>query len=221
MTRQAFTKNYTDHSNDTGFQFEFFCDKCGNGHRSGFKANKLGVAANLLKAAGAIFGGGLYSAGRGADQVKDVFRGPAWDDAFKEAIEASRPLFKQCTRCGRWVCPEVCWNHSRGLCEECAPDVHEHAPAIQAQAALEQAAEKARAADQLRDVDMSVAARVNCSCTKCQATLASGAKFCAQCGTPAAPSETAAGPKFCAQCGAGLSPGARFCAGCGTPLGQR
>jgi hypothetical protein len=62
MASQAFTRNHSDHSNDTGFQFEFFCDKCGSGHRSAFKANKLGVAANLIKAAGSIFGGGLHSA---------------------------------------------------------------------------------------------------------------------------------------------------------------
>jgi predicted amidophosphoribosyltransferase len=96
--------------------------------------------------------------------------------------------------------------------------LREHAPAIQAQAALEQAAEMARDADQLRGVELSAEARVNSSCTKCQATLAAGAKFCAQCGTPAAPEETATGPKFCAQCGGGLSAGARFCAGCGKPV---
>lgn len=218
MASQSFTKNYSDHSNDTGFQFEFFCDKCGSGQRSAFKANKLGVAANLIKAAGAFFGGGLRSAGYGADHIKDAFRGSAWDDAFQEASEASRAQFKQCTRCGRWVCPEVCWNHSRGLCEDCAPDLHEHAPAIQAQAAIEQAGEQARAADQLRGMELSAEARVNASCTKCQATLAANARFCAQCGTVAPAAATATGPKFCGQCGGALSPGAKFCAGCGKPV---
>lgn len=218
MASQSFTKNFADRSNDTGFQFEFFCDKCGSGQRSAFKANKLGVAANLIKAAGALFGGSLRSAGRGADHLQSAFRGTAWDDAFQEASEASRGLFKQCTRCGRWVCPEVCWNHARGLCEECAPDLHEHAPAIQARAAIDQANEQARAADQLRDVDLSAEARVHASCAKCQATLAAGARFCAQCGTVVPAAAVAAGPKFCAQCGGALSPGARFCAGCGKPV---
>lgn len=218
MASQPFTKNYSDRSNDTGFQFEFFCDKCGSGHRSPFTANKLGIAANLLKAAGAIFGGGLRSAGWGADHVKDAFRGPAWDAAFSEAIEASRPKFKQCTRCGAWVCPEVCWNHARGLCESCAPDLSEQAPAIQAQAAVEQASQKAREVDQLRGLDMGAEASVGASCSKCQATLAAGAKFCAHCGMAAAPVAAATLPKFCAGCGGAVGPGARFCAGCGTAV---
>ena len=30
----SFTRNYTDHSNAQGYQFEFHCDKCGSGFRS-------------------------------------------------------------------------------------------------------------------------------------------------------------------------------------------
>jgi hypothetical protein len=214
MSSQPFTKNYRDHSNDTGFQFEFFCDKCGNGHRSTFRTNKIGVAAHLLKAAGSLFGGGLHSAGYGAGHVHDALRGPAWDSAYKDAIEEARPRFKQCTRCGNWVCPEVCWNHPRGLCEACAPDLAEHAPAIQAQVAVEQGYEQARQGDQMRGFDMQAVASVGAACSKCQASLAAGAKFCAQCGTPVP--TRAAGPKFCAQCGGALAAGARFCSGCGT-----
>jgi uncharacterized OB-fold protein len=214
MSTTPFTRNYHDHSNNTGFQFEFFCDKCGNGHRSSFQASTMGVAASMLKAAGAIFGGGLSNAGWGADYVKDALRGPAWDAAFQKAIEECRPQFRQCTRCGKWVCPEVCWNHPRGLCEDCAPDLKEQAAAIQAQVAVEQAWEKARSADQMQGVDAATAgAAVGGACKKCQATLAAGAKFCAQCGTPA----EVAGPKFCSQCGAQLAGGSRFCAQCGKP----
>jgi len=217
MSAQSFTKNYRDHSNDNGFQFEFFCDKCGNGQRSAFKVNKLGVAASVLKAAGAIFGGG-YSAGRGADHLNDAFRGPAWDGAFKEAIDESKPQFRQCTLCGDWVCPAVCWNQVRGLCEKCAPDLGEHAPAIQAQVAVEQAYDDARKGDQLRGVDLKgPVAVVSASCNQCQATLADGAKFCALCGTPAATAASAAS-QFCPSCGAKAQPGAQFCSGCGGRL---
>jgi hypothetical protein len=213
MAAHAFTANYTDHSSDSGFQFEFHCDKCGNGLRSSFKTNSLGVASSLLKAAGSIFGGGLASAGWGADHVKDALRGPAWDAAFKEAIEECKPKFKQCTRCGKWVCPEVCWNHARGLCENCAPDLGEQAAAIQAQVAVEQTWEQARSADQLRGVDVKNAvAKVGATCAKCQATLGPNAKFCESCGTPAA---QAAGPRFCQNCGNQLQAGAKFCGQCG------
>lgn len=52
MTSIAFTRNYRDHGNDTGFQFEFFCDKCGNGFRSSFQASALGVGAKIAKGLG-------------------------------------------------------------------------------------------------------------------------------------------------------------------------
>lgn len=216
MTTQSFTRNYTDHSNSTGFQFEFHCDKCGNGHRSAFRHNALGTAASVLKAAGALFGGALGRAGRGASYLKDALRGPAWDAAFKDAIDECRPKFRQCTRCGKWVCPEVCFNQPRGLCEACAPDLNEEVPAIQAQVAVEQARRDARKADQLRGFDVEtvgVAPPGSDVCPKCRAPLSPGARFCAACGAEAVARPIAA--KFCAQCGGGLEPNARFCGSCG------
>jgi hypothetical protein len=212
MSAQSFTKNHRDHSNDNGYQFEFYCDKCGSGFRSAFKTSAMGVAASVLKAAGAIFGGSVRGAGWGADHLKDAFRGPAWDTAFQEAITECRPKFRQCTLCGNWVCPAVCWNAERGLCEACAPDLTEHAPAMQAAAAVDQARQKIQQSDQLRGADVTNAAASLTSCPKCSASLATGAKFCAQCGSALA----AAGPKFCSGCGGALTAGARFCAGCGT-----
>ncbi len=217
MATQSFTRNYNDHSNDSGFQFEFCCDKCGNGHRSSFVRNNVGMAASVLKAAGSIFGGAMSRAGWGADHLKDALRGPAWDSAFKDAIEECRPKFRQCTLCGKWVCPEVCWNHERGLCEDCAPNLAEQAPAIQAQAAVEQAREKARNVDQMQGLDISkpLAAPGVSVCGQCKSSLPSGAKFCASCGTPVP--QASAAKKFCTGCGQTLPAGARFCASCGTP----
>jgi hypothetical protein len=71
MAMIAFTANHTDHSNQNGFQFEFHCDKCGNGFMSSFQANKLGVATELARAAGSIFGGVF---GRAAS----AGAGPTW-----------------------------------------------------------------------------------------------------------------------------------------------
>jgi hypothetical protein len=223
MSTQAFTRNNRDHSNDTGFQFEIFCDKCGNGHRSSFKHNAVGVAASVIKAAGALFGGAASRAGWGADHLKDALRGPAWDSAFSAAIEECRPKFRQCTQCGQWVCPEVCWNHERGLCETCAPDIREQAPMIQAQVAVEQAREQAAKADQLRGLDVAAAAlsvSAGHSCGQCHSQLAAGARFCANCGV-AVPVAAGAATlrKFCSGCGAKLDGNARFCAGCGQPTG--
>lgn len=211
MAAQSFTRNHRDHSSENGYQFEFFCDKCGNGYRSSFKTSAMGVAASVLKAAGALFGGSMRNAGWGAAHLKDAFRGPAWDSAFEEAIAECRPKFRQCTLCGTWVCPEVCWNAERGLCESCAPNLAEHAPALQAQAAVAQARQRIQESDQVRGADVASAVASVGSCSKCQTSLAPGARFCAQCGAPAA----AAGPKFCSGCGGALAPGARFCPGCG------
>ena len=57
------------------------------------------------------------------------------------------------------------------------------------------------------------AVAVGAPCKKCQAALAPGVKFCAQCGTAAA----VAGPKFCSGCGVQLAAGGRFCPECGKP----
>jgi len=37
-----FTHNHSDHSTDRGFQFEFFCDKCGNGYTTRFQPTAKG-----------------------------------------------------------------------------------------------------------------------------------------------------------------------------------
>lgn len=207
----AFTRNYRDHSNETGFQFEFQCDKCSNGYRSSYRTNKVGLMAEVVKAASAFFGQG-YRYGRGADHIKDALRGPAWDSAFKEAIEEIRPKFKQCTRCGLLVCPEVCWNDKRQLCETCAPDLQEEAGSIQSKIAIEQAEVAARKHDQMEGVDMST--HQQAACPQCQARLGPNARFCAGCGYKIAPANT-----FCSQCGAAQQHGSRFCAGCGSPAG--
>lgn len=44
MALIQFTRNHTDHSTDKGFQFEFFCDRCGNGFMSEFKTSATGMA---------------------------------------------------------------------------------------------------------------------------------------------------------------------------------
>jgi hypothetical protein len=45
----------------------------------------------------------------------------ARSSASERAVEEAKGHFRQCLRCGKWVCPDVCWNSEAGLCEECAP----------------------------------------------------------------------------------------------------
>jgi hypothetical protein len=215
MTVIAFTRNYTDHSNETGYQFEFHCDKCGSGYRSSFHPSALGVGSKIAKGLGSLFGGNLWAAGQAGEYMKDGLRGPAWDAAFQKAIEEIKPKFHQCGRCGIWVCPDVCWNAPRQQCLGCAPDLAQEATAAQAQIAAQQMHDRMTQVDQVGAVD--VQAAMTSACPGCQARLVPGAKFCAGCGKPI----QAGGPAkhFCTGCGQELPPGGRFCAACGTPAG--
>jgi len=48
MTLIRFVSNYDDLSTDKGYQFEFFCDRCGNGYMSELSASAIGMAAVYL-----------------------------------------------------------------------------------------------------------------------------------------------------------------------------
>lgn len=224
MSMIQFVSNYEDLSTDRGYQFKFYCDKCGNGYMSRYQASTLGTAGSLLRAAGDLFGGWASSAGNSAQEVQRSVGGKAHDEALRNAVEEGKTHFHQCSRCGRWVCPEVCWNAASGQCEECAPDYQEefassHAQA-KASAAREQFDEKARATDYVSSADMSAGATVRAPgaaqpppatarCISCGSEMGK-AKFCPECGTPAKPPrnccsscghEPEGSPKFCPECG--------------------
>jgi hypothetical protein len=136
--------------------------------------------------------------------------GPQHDAALNEAVTEIRPLFKQCTRCGTWVCEPVCWNTKAGLCETCAPDLDEEVAAAQAQTARDQVIEKARQVDFVGQRDLAqVAAAV---CPKCGAKT-QGGKFCPECGA------SIAARRKCAGCGAEADGTPKFCPECGKPYG--
>lgn len=209
MALTAFTRNHTDRSSDKGYQFEFFCDKCGTGLRSSFQANKLGIAAGLLRAASSVLGGRLGGAAQGADYVRDALRGEGWDAAFKDAIDEARPRFRQCKRCGKWVCPEVCWNEMRTLCKSCAPDAAEEGSALQARLDAQALEQKMRAPEPVAAAAASGAA--DKLCPHCDAAIDAAAKFCPECG------KSLAAPAACSKCGAPLAGSGKFCPECGEP----
>lgn len=227
MALISFVSNYDDLSTDRGYQFRFRCDKCGNGHMTQFKASTIGMAQSLLNVAGSFFGG-MGSMGNAAYEVQRAVGGKAHDAALAEAVEEARPAFRQCTRCGRWVCLEVCWNAKANQCENCAPDFQEHLAANQAQAKVDAARDqlqvRAQATNYTAGIDMSADAQIagatavtntqaaKQTCAGCGAALAAGAKFCGECGQPAAK----AGPKLCAKCGHATD--AKFCPECGSKM---
>lgn len=117
MSVIEFTANHEDLSTDRGFQFKFYCDRCGNGYMSRFQPSSSRTTGGLLRVAG-IFGGILASSGNG-DQVQRPGGGRAHECASDRAVTEAKGYFKQCSRCAKWVCPDGCWNARVGLCEEC------------------------------------------------------------------------------------------------------
>ncbi len=138
MVAIPFTGNYEDLSTDRGFQFKFYCEKCRNGYMSSFQTSAVGVLGSAARAAGSLFGGFFGNVADSSYEVQRAVGGSAHDSALKDAVAEISPIFKQCTRCGQWVCKPICWNEKAGLCETCAPDLDEEMAAAQAEAAREQ-----------------------------------------------------------------------------------
>ena len=206
MVAIRFTGNYDDLSTDKGYQFKFYCEKCRNGYMSSFKTSTLGMAASAARVASDLFGGFFGNVAQGSYEVQRAVGGPAHDSALKEAVEEIAPIFKQCTRCGNWVCEPICWNKKAGLCENCAPDLDEEIAAAQAEAAREQVHEKARQVDWTKGRDLG---RVTGAvCPSCGAKVSAG-KFCPECGGALSTKKACRGcgqevegsPKFCPECG--------------------
>jgi hypothetical protein len=210
MATIPFTDNYSDLSSSRGYQFKFLCQKCGNGYMSTFQTNALGAAASAAQAVSGLLGGMFSRAAQSAQSIEQMVAGPQHDAALKKAVEEIRPIFKQCSRCGKWVCEPVCWNKKAGLCENCAPDLDEEISAAQAQAARSQVAERVRTVDYVGQRDLAQVAAVNCPI--CGART-QGGKFCPECGTAVSTK------KKCASCGAEAEGSPKFCPECGKPYG--
>lgn len=203
-----FTRNHEDLSTERGYQFDFFCDVCGNGFRSPYQTSVSGTAGDLLRGAASLFGGMLHRVSDAAYEVRQAVGGKAHDEAFRKAVEAVAPHFKQCTRCGQWVCEDVCWNERRGLCIECAPKLEQEMAAAQTEAQVNQMRDKVMATDYTRDLN--VVDQVVARCPECDAET-QGGKFCMECGARLLPETT------CSRCGSTLPEKAKFCLECGTP----
>ncbi len=174
-----------------------------------FQMSAVGTASDVLRAAGNLFGGVLGRIGNSTYDMQRAIGGKAHDEAFRKAVEEAKGHFMQCSRCGKWVCPEVCWNKSKGLCEDCAPDTQEEIAAAQAQATKEQIHEKARQTNYVDKIDMKTPGTV--TCPSCGAR-AEGGKFCPECGLPLKVVIT------CEKCGADASSTSKFCPECGDRL---
>ncbi len=210
MALIQFVKNHADRSTDRGFQFEFYCDKCGNGYETRFQPAASGMITDALDVASGLFGGILGNVANAANRVHSAGWSTAHDNAFNAAVQEARPHFNQCKRCGQWVCIEVCWNAERGLCKSCAPDLESEYSVAQEQAAIDQAREVARQATYVT-ADKFQKTIVG-ACPHCGAKV-TGGKFCPECGKPLV------AEKHCTECGTTMPSSAKFCPSCGAKQG--
>ncbi|NLT21158.1 MAG: zinc ribbon domain-containing protein [Syntrophomonadaceae bacterium] len=211
--RIEFTRNYSDLCTNKGFQFEFYCDRCGSGYRTRFKPSVTGTVAGVLESAGSLLGGIFNSAADIGERVRSASWEKAHDEAFVEATQELKPDFVQCPRCSSWVCRKSCWNNNKGLCKECAPDLGVEMSAAQASRSVEEVwAHAAMAEEDKKLAKENWRETIRASCPKCEAPLAANAKFCPECG------EQLKTKTFCPGCGAQQKPGSKFCAECGEKL---
>jgi hypothetical protein len=214
MALIQFVSNYDDLSTDRGYQFKFYCDRCGNGHMSQFETSLVGTAGSVLRVASDLFGGWFSSAGHSSYEIQRAVGGGAHDKALGGAVQEAKAHFHECSRCGKWVCPDVCWNPSAGQCEECAPDYKEefasaHAHA-KASAARDQLIAKASATDYVSGVDMEAGTVQQAVADRaCECGQPVTGKFCSGCGKPARRRV------HCSECGTAIKEAAKFCPECG------
>ncbi len=215
MALIQFTRNYADHSTDRGFQFEFYCDRCGNGYRTQFQSSASGMLSEALDVAGGLLGGILSTAANVGGRVHSAGWQKARDDAYTKAAAEAQPHFAHCPRCGQWVCRDTCWNNERGLCKSCAPDTEVEFSAAQVQARIQQGVQAINESTYITEQDKARLAQGNsiASCPSCGAPLNAVSKFCPECGAPLQQD------KFCTECGAKVPVGSKFCPECGKKQG--
>ena len=209
--RIAFTQNVNDLCTQQGFQFEFYCDRCGSGFRTRFKPSAAGTVSQVLDAANSLFGGVFGTAANIGNRVRSASWEKAHDQAYEEAVAELKPDFMQCPRCSSWVCKKSCWNEKRGLCKKCAPDLGVEMSAAQASRSVEEVWAHAAMADEDKPLGKETwKETIRAGCPKCNAPLEGKVKFCPECGANIAEKTT------CTNCNAKLTPGTKFCPECGT-----
>jgi hypothetical protein len=214
MSEIKFSKNFKDLSissgANAGFQFEFYCERCGDAWRAEFTAYRGGQASSWLGKAAGIFGGVLGNVESAAEGLAQAGYGKAHDEAFAHAIAQATDHFHRCARCMEYAC-DTCWNTAKGLCRNCAPDAEVEIDAARAQGEVDAVRIRAHSEGEKRAEQMDVKRDRQLVCPKCGAET-HGAKFCPECGVKLATTSQ------CPKCSATVSPGTKFCPECGNKM---
>lgn len=213
VEKMKFVRNYSDLSTDTGYQFEFYCDRCGNGFRTKFKPSVTGTVSTVLEGASSLFGGIFSRAAGVGDRVHSAQWERGSDEAFKEATEEIMPFFIQCPHCQGWVCREDCWNVKKGLCKECVPDLGVEMAKAQAERSIQEIHAHACMAEEDKKLGAEYWREgIVASCPNCETPLEANSKFCPECG------HKLVSKTQCPACNATVSASAKFCNECGEKL---
>lgn len=210
-----FVRNHDDLSTERGFQFEFYCDRCGTTFRTEFQSSLTGTVSDLLGTASSIFGGIFGTARTVSERVRSASWRQARDEAFRVAVEEVKPEFIQCPRCLKWVCRKNCWNTKKGLCKACAPDLGVEMAAAQASRSVEEVWAHAAMAEEDKKLDLKEwRTNIRATCPNCEASLPHNVKFCPDCGAKINTQN------HCSECGATMAPTAKFCPDCGNKVNK-
>jgi hypothetical protein len=212
-----FTNNSRDLSNaygdDAGFEFEFYCQRCGDTWRSGFENYTLGRASGWLRRASSMASNVTSNIGFDVANTVGGLADAGWhkarDAAFQRAITQADSHFHRCARCTQHTC-DNCWNADRGMCRHCAPDLQTEVEQARAEAEVSAARSAAAEAGAKLAEGIDVTTQHQLVCPQCK-TETHGAKFCPECG------HKVGAPATCASCSSEVPVGAKFCPECGTP----
>jgi len=177
-----------------GFQFEFFCESCGDTWKTPFKPYRSGQAAGIFRRFGSLVNefykigavtDMVYKLGRVSGTSVEVAGGKGKAAALEEAQAMAAQRYHRCGSCHSQVCAN-CFDESSGLCNKC--QAAEHGGGGQGGIA---------------------SAASSTACPNCQ-TPSQGGRFCHECGF-----DMASTHKSCPSCGVTMNRQARFCTDCG------